>query len=172
MLDNEAFQPGDELRVDRGFFYHHDACYIGNGAVVQFGGRIKDKRHALIHEASLTDFAKGGRVKVVEHDELDRAAAVERALWLLHNPPPTTYNLFGYNCEHVAHWCATGKIESSQAKALLTVNSFVGGGVFLFVGHPNWIIGLAQLLFGLFVAWLSRGATRKFEQHISENWTG
>jgi hypothetical protein len=171
--ESQTIAPGDEMRVDRGFFYHHDACYIGNGAVVQFGGRIKDKRHASIHEASLTDFAKGGQVKVVEHDELDRAAAVERALWLLHNPPPTTYNLFGYNCEHVAHWCATGKIESSQARGAFIMNSLMGGGVFAFLDHPNgWLIGLAQLLIGLFLAWLSRGSTRKFEQHIRENWTG
>jgi hypothetical protein len=170
--DNEVIlQQGDELRVDRGF-YHHHALYVGDGGVVQFGGRIRDKPHASIHYASVTDFRKGGQVKVVEHDELDRAAAVRRAQWLVENPPPTTYHLFGYNCEHVARWCATGKIECSQAKDLLTVNSFVGGGVVIFVEHPNWIIGLAQLLFGLLVAWLSRGTTRKFEAHIRANWNG
>lgn len=172
MSDNDVIlYPGDELRVDRGA-YHHHALYVGDGVVVQFGGRIKDKRHASIHYASVTDFRKGARVKVVEHDEMDRAAVVSRAQWLVENPPPTTYHVLGYNCEHVARWCATGKVECSQAKELLTVNSFIGGGVLVFVQHPNWIIGLAQLLFGLFVAWLSRGATRKFEQHIHENWAG
>ena len=172
MSDNSVtLQPGDELRVDRGF-YHHHGCYVRDGVVVQFGGRIKDKPHASIHYASLTEFTKGVQVKVVEHDELDRVTAVRRAQWLVENPPPATYHLLGYNCEHVARWCATGKVECSQTKELLTVNSFVGGAVVLFVQHPNWIIGLGQLLFGLFVAWLSRGTTRKFEQHISENWPG
>ena len=126
MSDNEdVLQPGDELRVDRGL-YHHHAVYVGDGVVVQFGGRIKDKPHASIHDTSVTDFRKGTQVKVVEHNEPDRAAAVRRAQWLVENPPPTTYHVIGYNCEHVARWCATGKVECSQAKDLLTVNSLVG----------------------------------------------
>jgi hypothetical protein len=170
--NSATIRPGDELRVDRGV-YHHHGCYVGNGNVVQFGGRIKDKPHASIHYASVSEFAKGAQVKVVPHDELDRVAAVERAVWLLNNPPPATYHLFGYNCEHVARWCATGKIESSQAKGAFTVNSLIGGGVLAFLDHPHgWLIGLAQLLIGLLVAWFSRGSTRKFEQHIRDNWHG
>lgn len=170
MPDNSVIlKPGDELRVDRGL-YHHHGFYVGNGAVVQFGGRIKDKPRASIHHVALPDFAKDGRVKVVEHKQLDRDAAVRRALWLLDNPPPTTYHLFGYNCEHVARWCATGKIESSQAKSAFAANSFMGGGLFVFAGHPHgWLFGLLQLIFGLFLMWLSRGATRKFEEHIRNN---
>ncbi len=170
--DATTYLPGDELRVDRGFYRHH-ALYVGEGVVVQFGGRIKDKPHASVHYASVTDFAKGGRVEVMEHDGLDRDAAVERAEWLVANPPPTTYHVLGYNYEHVARWCATGRIECGQAKGLLTVNSFVGGGVLVFVEHSHsWIIGIVQLLAGLFLAWLSRGPTRKFEQHIRANWHG
>jgi hypothetical protein len=169
--DATTYLPGDELRVDRGF-YHHHALYVSEGVIVQFGGRIKDKPHALVHYASVTDFAKGGRVEVMEHDGLDRDAAVERAEWLVANPPPTTYHVLGYNCEHVARWCATGRIECGQAKGLLTVNSFVGGGVLVFVEHPHSWIGIVQLIAGLFLAWLSRGPTRKFEQHIRANWHG
>jgi hypothetical protein len=172
MADNATtYLPGDELHVDR--IYHHHALYVGDGVVVQFGGRIKDKRHASIHYASVTDFAKGAQVKVVEHDELNRDAAVRRAHWLVENPPPTTYNVLGYNCEHVARWCATGEIECRQAKGALTVNSFIGGALFVFVEHPRgWLFGLFQLLIGLFLAWLSRGPPRKFEQHIRDNWRG
>jgi hypothetical protein len=170
---NVTLQPGDELRVDRGI-YHHHALYVGDGVVVQFGGRIKDKLHASIHYASVTDFRKGARVKVVEHDELDRVAAVRRAQWLVNNPPPTTYNLLGYNCEHVARWCATGNIECRQAKDAFTMNSFMGTGLFVyFYEHPTrWIIGALQLLIGLLLLWLSNGPTPKFEQHISANWPG
>jgi hypothetical protein len=97
---------------------------------------------------------------------------MNRAHWLVENPPPTTYNLLGYNCEHVAHWCATGNIECRQAKELFTVNSFMGGGLLLFVEHPHgWLFGLFQLLVGLFLLWLSRGPTRKFERHIHDSWT-
>ncbi|HEY5288213.1 MAG TPA: lecithin retinol acyltransferase family protein [Solirubrobacteraceae bacterium] len=137
-------QPGDELRVDRDV-YHHHGLYVGDGVVIQLGGRIKDKSHASIHYASVSGFAKDASVKVVEHDQLDRAAAVRRAVWLLENPPPTTYNLLGYNCEHVARWCATGKIECRQAKELFTANSFMGAGVLLFVEHPHgWLLGLSS----------------------------
>jgi hypothetical protein len=172
MSDNSVILPGDELRVDRGFYRHH-GFYVGSGAVVQLGGRIKDKPNASVHHVSYDEFAKRGRVNVVEHEQLDRAAAVRRALWLLENPPPTTYHLFGYNCEHVARWCATGKIESSQAKGAFAANSVMGGGLLVFVEHSHgWLFGLVQLIVGLFLAWLSRDATRKFEQHIRANWPG
>lgn len=158
--ENAILQPGDELRVDRGA-YHHHALYVGNGNVVQFGGRIKDKRHASIHYASVTEFAKGAQVKAVPHDDVDRAAAVRRAQWLVNNPPPTTYNLLGYNCEHVARWCATGNIECRQAKELFTANSFMGGSLLLFVEHPGgWLFGALQLLIGLVLLWLSNGPNR------------
>lgn len=169
--ESVTLEPGDELRVDRGG-YHHHALYVGDGVVVQFGGRIKDKRYALIHYASVPDFRKGARVKVVEHDDLDRVAAVRRAQWLVNNPPPATYNLLGYNCEHVARWCATGNIECRQAKNAFTFNSLTGfGNLIVFFEHPTaWIIGALQLLIGLLLLWLSNGPTRKFEQHIRENW--
>lgn len=167
-----TIQPGDELRVDRSL-YHHHALYVGDGVVVQFGGRIKDKPHASIHYAFVTDFAKGAQVKVVTHPNLDRATAVRRAHWLVANPPPATYNVFGYNCEHVARWCATGKIECSQAKEALTANSFIGGSLLVLVEHPHgWLFGLFQLLVGLFLLWVSRGPTRKFEQHVEATWPG
>jgi hypothetical protein len=87
--------------------------YVDGGVVVQFGGRVKDKPHASIHYASVADFAKGAPIKVVPHDNLDRTAAIRRAHWLVENPPPATYNLLGYNCEHVACWCATGNVDCS-----------------------------------------------------------
>jgi hypothetical protein len=50
----------------------------------------------------------------------------------------------------------------------------MGIGMFAyFFEHPSgWLIGLAQLLIGLFLAWLSRAPTRKFERHIRANSTG
>jgi hypothetical protein len=170
--DTPIPQPGDELCADRGLYKHH-GFYIGNNAVVQLGGRVKDKPRASVHHVSYAEFAKDDRVQVVEHEHLDRAGAVRRALWLLDNPPPMSYHLFGYNCEHVARWCATGKIQSRQARDALTVNSLIGGGLFVFVEQPHgWLVGLVQLIFGLFLAWLSRGSTRRFEQHIRDNWPG
>jgi hypothetical protein len=91
--DSVTIQPGDELRADRGP-YKHVGFYIGNDMVVQFGGRIKDKPRASIHCVPYAEFAKCDRVELVQHDNLDRTGAVNRALWLLHNPPPMSYHLF------------------------------------------------------------------------------
>jgi hypothetical protein len=159
---------GDELRVDRGL-YHHHGIYLGNASVIQFGGGIKDKRRASIHLVSLGEFAKGARVKVVEHEGLDRIAAVQRALWLLEHPPPATYHLLGYSCEHVARSCATGRVECSQAQNAFALNS-VAATALMALQHPRGaLFGLAALLIGLLLAWLSRGPTRQFERHIRGN---
>jgi hypothetical protein len=87
------------------------------GSWSQFGGRVREKPRASIHYASLQDFAKETRVKVVEHADLDRLASMYRAEWLVDNPPDTTYHLFGLNCEHVARWCATERAECVQAQS-------------------------------------------------------
>jgi hypothetical protein len=173
LMPNQSvtFQPGDELRVDRGLYGHH-GIYVGNDWVVQFGGRIKDKPHASIHCLPLTEFAKAGQPKVVEHQELDRAQAVRRTLWLLEDPPPMQYHMFGYNCEHVARWCATGRIECSQARSALTLNLLSGGGLLLLEHPVGWMLSLLQLIVGLFLAWLSRAPTRHFERHIRDNFPG
>lgn len=169
MQDQSAiFQPGDELRVDRGLYGHH-GMYVGNDWVVQFGGRIKDKPHASIHCVPLAEFVKAGQPKVVKHEELDRAEAVRRTLWLLENPPPMQYHVFGYNCEHVARWCATGRIECNQARSAFTLNMLFGGGLLLLEHPVGWMLGLLQLIAGLFLAWLSRAPTRRFERHIRGN---
>ncbi|HTD57448.1 MAG TPA: lecithin retinol acyltransferase family protein [Solirubrobacteraceae bacterium] len=163
--------PGDELRVDRRIYHHHGFC-LGDGMVLQSGGCVKDKPRASIHHVPLAEFATGAPVQVVKQENPDRAAAVRRGLWLLANPPPVTYHLFGHNCEHVARWCATGKVESSQARNALAFNSIAGSAI-LFLEHPGgWLLGIVQLLLGLLLAWLSRGPNARFERHIRENWPG
>jgi hypothetical protein len=165
-------QPGDEIGVGRwlGAYAHH-GVYVGDGRVVQFGAGIKDKPRASVHLAWLEDFVKGGEVRVVAHEEIDRQASLERALWLLENPPPVEYHLFGHNCEHVSRWCATGRVESGQARDALVYNSFAGGGLLAFVEHPHGVlVGLLLLAAGAILAWLSRGPTRRFEWYLSENY--
>jgi hypothetical protein len=169
-----TIQPGDEICVGRclGVYTHH-GIYFGDGWAVQFGGGIKDKPRASVHLARLDDFAKRGEVKVVPHEGLDRRASLQRALWLLENPPPVEYHLFGHNCEHVARWCATGRIESHQAQDAFVYNSFTGGGLVAFVEHPHGVfVGLLLLILGVFVAWLSRGPTSRFERYIGDNYPG
>jgi hypothetical protein len=68
-------------------------------------------------------------VNVVHHDDHDPALAMRRAKWLVSCPPPRPYHGIGFNCEHVARWCATGwETESLQ------IRHRVFGGKSVFVG--------------------------------------
>jgi hypothetical protein len=52
------------------------------------------------------------------------------------------------------------------------VNSIVGA-LLLATEHPHgFLFGLATLLIGALLVWLSRGPRRRFERHIRENWQG
>jgi hypothetical protein len=170
MPESDTPLRGDVLRVDRGA-YHHYGIYISDALVVQLGGRIMDKPRATIQGVAIEAFAKGGRIQVVRQEGFDRQGSVERALWLMEHPPRMQYHLFGYNCEHVARWCATGRIECSQTRNLLAFNSFSGLGFMFLVEHPKaWVIGVAQLLVGLLLMWLGNIATRQFEKHVLRGW--
>jgi len=114
-----SFEPGDHTRVGRRGYFHH-GIHVGDDQVVQFGGGVFDKQNANIDRVSFETFANGGAVSIVPHEEdHDTGMTVRRATWLLQNPPPRSYNLVGFNCEHVARWCASGwETESLQARGL------------------------------------------------------
>ena len=104
-----------EHRVDRGF-YHHHALYVGNGAVIQFGGRIKDKPHASIDYHPLPTSAKALGSTCWGARRIGSCRCRQAGhKWLVEHPPPTTYHLLGYNCEHVAR-LAWRQQESNAAK--------------------------------------------------------
>jgi hypothetical protein len=119
--------PGAHVKVRRSFIYWHHGIYIADDRVIQFGGRILDKRHATVEAVTLLDFARSAEVKVVDHspgrhlfgpvgppgvpDEI-----VHRAEWLLNNHPTGRYNLIGWNCETAATFCVNGFRESSQVR--------------------------------------------------------
>jgi hypothetical protein len=80
------------------------------------------------------------------------------------------YNLFGYNCEHVARWCATGRFESRQVDGALALNSVGGVGVAIFIDHPNSVIvSVIMLLLSVLFGWVSRSQMRGFQRHIEES---
>jgi hypothetical protein len=140
------FQPGDHLRVWRGFYFHH-GVYVGDGRVVQFGGRVSDKPRARIVEVEFAAFERGGNASVVEHGrhtwpgiwDLPPAdppeKIVERARWLVEHHPDGAYNLFGRNCETIANWCVAGYGESHQWRRAQGVNALFGAGFSFCVAH-------------------------------------
>jgi hypothetical protein len=123
----DIFGTGDHLRVWRGLYFHH-GIYTGDNIVVQFGGRVLDKRHARISEVPIAEFERCGRGRLVEHGvhkwpgiyDLPPADSVERivarAPGLVKHSPPGTYSIFGRNCESIANWCVCGYGESNQWK--------------------------------------------------------
>lgn len=132
-------QPGDHLRVRRPVGYYHHGIYTGERTVVQFGGRVLDKRHAKIDEVPLSCFADGGTPQRVDHSQLNWLLAgwklppalppditVARARCLAASNIEGAYNLFGNNCETVALWCVCGFGESLQCQKLNTWKVFVG----------------------------------------------
>jgi hypothetical protein len=166
------FAPGDHLRVWRPLGpvgYHHHGIYIDDARVVQFGGRIGDKRQATIGAAPLSMFEHGGTAKLVRHggrtwwgaprfDAIARHVTVRRAERLVEAHPEGLYDLFGYNCEQAANFCSTNSYESYQVRGYFAARSLVGIPVALWVtarsrnGRPFSrvsIIGLA--------AWLMSG---------------
>jgi hypothetical protein len=73
--------------------------------------------NAYIRETTLAEFLKGREPRV---DKTVRAVfppeeVVHRAQCLT-GSSQGDYDLVFYNCEHFAHWCATGELESKQVK--------------------------------------------------------
>lgn len=131
-LPAPGFKIGEHLRVQRSLGYFHHGVYIGEGRVVQFGGRIGDKPRASIGIVPLEQFEAGVTARSVkplivdrwsgiyihEHDEPERI--VERALWLVDHYPRGRYNVLGNNCEAIAIWCVTGgRPDSRQVRGVL-----------------------------------------------------
>jgi hypothetical protein len=134
-----AFQPGDHLRVHRrryGVPYTHHAINFPDCQVIEFGGSTKDKPALAIEYGAFEIFAKQDRVDVVRHDYHDPALAMRRAEWLVSCPPPRPYHGIGFNCEHVARWCATGwETESLQIRHKL----FLGRSLFVTAPVGFWL---------------------------------
>ena len=64
---NDRFQRGDHLQVRRPMLYNHHGIYVSDDRVIQFGGGIWDKPHAVISAVSLKDFERDGTARVVRH---------------------------------------------------------------------------------------------------------
>jgi hypothetical protein len=138
------FNPGDHLRVHRrryGLPYTHHAINFLDGRIVEFGGSTANKPAMGVDFGSFARFKNGDHVDVLHHDDHDPALAMRRAEWMVSCPPPRPYHGIGFNCEHVARWCATGwETESLQIRHRL----FLGRS--LFIGWP----------LGLWLSWQAR----------------
>lgn len=128
VINQQFLFPGDHIKVRRWragpmpvptSFTHH-GIYVGKGKVVDLSKPDVTERRGRFGLVSLEDFAKPSGTKaisIVHYDEMDRFErdeVVKRARGLLGDD--VEYSLFSHNCEHVATWCVTDRMESSQVR--------------------------------------------------------
>ena len=116
VVEGVPLEPGTQLAVRRRLGYTDHGIYIGNGNVVQFGGRISDKQHANVEVAELETFLGDSQAfdihtSFTRRTDVPRLPAdevVKRSVWLVHNHPPGVYNALDRNCETISNWVTTG----------------------------------------------------------------
>ena len=117
---------GDQIRVNRGYYYHH-GIYEDDMHVYHFsaptGSEIAPE-NALIICTTLEDFLKGGEPEVREYNdlELQKKRTKEEIIEYAKSKVGTglnTYNLITNNCEHFSNMCAFGKASSAQVEDVI-----------------------------------------------------
>lgn len=117
---------GDQIRVNRGIYYHH-GIYEDDNHIYQYAskeGSEVSPENALIIVTDLKTFLKGGIAEARDYDELElrklksKDEIINTAKSLL-GTGLGEYNLISNNCEHFSNYCAFGKKESNQVEDVL-----------------------------------------------------
>jgi len=98
----------------------HCGIYEGDDSVIHFAPQSgsKMKEEAVIHRSTLTEFANGSPVLVIEFP-LEKCFSPEETINRAHSRlDEQTYNLFLNNCDHFATWCKIGEHHSQQVDLL------------------------------------------------------
>ena len=119
---------GDQIRVNRGFYYHH-GIYEDDDHIYQYAakeGSEVSQENALIICTNLKTFAKDGEVEARDYneEELKKLRPKEVIIKTAKNMLGTglgEYNLVTNNCEHFSNYCAFGKKESNQVNDFLNM---------------------------------------------------
>lgn len=123
---------GDQIRVSRGFYYHH-GIYEDDNHVYHYAAKIGNEvspENALIIVTDLKTFLKGGIAEARDYNEIElkkllpKDEIINRAKSLL-GTGLGKYNLITNNCEHFSNYCAFGVKESTQVSDVL--NMLFGG---------------------------------------------
>ena len=123
MWVNKKPEYGNQIRVNRGLYYHH-GIYESDNVVYQFASRDGElnPETAEVCTASLEEFLKGGIVEVREYTEEEKKrlrSPDEIIKYAREHLGEMGYNLFSNNCEHFSNRCAFGVSESDQIDNLL-----------------------------------------------------
>jgi hypothetical protein len=114
---------GDHLRVFRKGYWHH-GIDCGDGTVIHYTGELWNRANAAVRRTPMEEFAKGGRVRVVNTNaSFDAESIISRAESRLEE---ARYSTILNNCEHFATWCRTGARESKQVRGAIAVATTLG----------------------------------------------
>lgn len=126
MWENKKPSYADQIRVNRGLYYHH-GIYESNDVVYQFAspeGSEISQDTARVITTSLDKFLRGGvlEVRVYSVDELlKRKPQDEIIKYAKEHLGEGGYNLITNNCEHFSNRCAFGEGSSEQVDDVLNV---------------------------------------------------
>ena len=126
MWETKKPEYGSQIRVNRGFYYHH-GIYEDDMHVYQFAstrGSEVSPDTALIIVTPLDEFLKGGILEVREYtdDELKKKKSPKEIVEYAKSKVGTglgTYNIVSNNCEHFSNMCAFGKASSNQVEDVI-----------------------------------------------------
>jgi hypothetical protein len=120
---------GAHLTTSRRGYSHH-GVYVGRGRVVHYSGLSGSLwQCGPVEEVSLSRFAIGHAVRIVEHPNSPYAPEeiVRRASSRLGE---NDYRLLTNNCEHFCNWCLNGVSHSTQVQRPLQLPFRVLGALF------------------------------------------
>jgi hypothetical protein len=105
---------GAHLTTSRRGYTHH-GMYAGHGRVVHYSGMSGFWQCGPVEEVSLSRFAFGRPVQIVEHDRspFSPEEIVRRARSRMGE---NDYRLLTNNCEHFCNWCLHGVSYSAQVE--------------------------------------------------------
>lgn len=122
---------GNQIRVNRGFYYHH-GIYASDDCVIHFAppGNAKslDPKAAKIITTTLEEFLCGGVLEVRCYNDDEKMIIrkpSEIVNFALMHLGEGGYDIVNNNCEHFSNLCAFGEKKSSQVDNVL---SFILGG--------------------------------------------
>ncbi len=119
---------GDQIRVNRGLYYHH-GIYASNESVYQFAapsGMETSAENARVICTTLGEFLKGGNVEVRVYTEAEmekRKSPEETIEYAKAHLGEGGYDLVSNNCEHFSNRCAFGVSTSSQVDQIFSIFS-------------------------------------------------
>ncbi|AMN67219.1 lecithin retinol acyltransferase family protein [Psychrobacter sp. P11G5] len=115
---------GSHIKTSRTGYSHH-GIYCGSGQVVHYSGFAQALKKGALEITTLQRFLGSETQYDIVNYPYDKVmfSSEEIVKRALSRVGEDSYNLVFNNCEHFAAWCVTGKSESKQVKAVLSLTT-------------------------------------------------